>query len=240
MPESQNSFNVAWLPEDDADRHPLPTKIAVALIREIIAGRHAPEDWLREQDISDRFEVSRAPVREALRFLEQAGFVELFPWRGAKITAPTASETNHIFDLLGPIYGTVAKTAAEAHETRTIKALDGLHAEARKALTSAVARDDRVRIAHEVALCIARSAQSRVLYRSLIHVGTLAMWQHRHIDPHDLAIARESYNLHGALIDALRRRNARTAELAASAIVEVTRKAVIEGLELQTAAASED
>ena len=213
--------------QDREERRPLPTKIAVQLIREIVAGKFKPGEWLREQDISDRFEVSRAPVREALRFLEQAGFVEMFPWRGAKITAPSKAETEHIFELLEAIYGIIARIAAETMPEEAFGELDARMVEARKALATPELRDDRIRIAHEIAISVARGASSRTAYRAFIHIGTLSMWQHRFVDPNDLELATRSADLHYAMIEAIKRRDGRTAQLLAGSIIGVTREAVI-------------
>ena len=51
----------------------------------IFAGEFALNQKLDEQELADRFGVSRTPVREALRQLASAGLVEIRPRRGAVI-----------------------------------------------------------------------------------------------------------------------------------------------------------
>lgn len=59
---------------------------------------------LLEQDIGAVLNVSRAPVREALRILERERLIEFQPRRGAIVTAPDANELNDIFAVRGALY----------------------------------------------------------------------------------------------------------------------------------------
>lgn len=59
---------------------------------------------LLEKDISDILNVSRAPVREALRILEKDRLIEFQPRRGATVTAPDAAELNDIFVVRATLF----------------------------------------------------------------------------------------------------------------------------------------
>ena len=52
--------------EKEITHKPLKEEIYDALHREIIAGKHKPGDWLRQEDIATLMGVSMTPVREAL------------------------------------------------------------------------------------------------------------------------------------------------------------------------------
>ena len=56
------------------------------LKREILDLRLKPGQMISENEICDRFGVSRTPVREALRLLQEQGFVETVPYRGTYVT----------------------------------------------------------------------------------------------------------------------------------------------------------
>lgn len=63
------------------------------LLREdILANRLAPDTLLQEAPIARELDVSRGPVREALRRLEAEGLVEIAPHRGAVVTSLTWQE----------------------------------------------------------------------------------------------------------------------------------------------------
>ena len=65
---------------------------AVDLLREwIISGELRPGEPLIQAQLAERLGVSRAPVREALQKLEEEGFVQNIPYRGA-IVAPLTQD----------------------------------------------------------------------------------------------------------------------------------------------------
>ncbi|WP_460490999.1 GntR family transcriptional regulator [Dactylosporangium cerinum] len=53
------------------------------LSREILSGATDPGERLVEEQLTRRFGISRAPLREALRLLAQQGLVEHVPRRGS-------------------------------------------------------------------------------------------------------------------------------------------------------------
>ena len=58
----------------------------------ILSGEYAPGDKINEVDIAGRLNVSRAPVREALQHLTQAGLLVSIPQKGKFITSLTSRE----------------------------------------------------------------------------------------------------------------------------------------------------
>src|SRR5882672_2599978 len=60
-------------------------QVAVTVAERIIEGRFAPGERIPEQLISDEFNVSKAPVSEALMLLEYAGLVESAARRSAYV-----------------------------------------------------------------------------------------------------------------------------------------------------------
>ncbi len=63
----------------------LPEQIAERLRQEILSSKLKPGDPLREVDLSERFGVSRGPVREAFRQLTQQGLLVLEPNKGVRV-----------------------------------------------------------------------------------------------------------------------------------------------------------
>jgi len=62
----------------------------------IVQGELAPGARLLEEELSQRFEVSRGPVREALRQLEQEGLVASFPYRGSEVLGVSEEEVHQV------------------------------------------------------------------------------------------------------------------------------------------------
>ena len=82
-----------------------------ALRREILFGTLELGQELLQDEIAARFEVSRIPVREALKMLSAAGLVELRPHRKAIVRKYSVAEIEDIFlirSLLEPRAGAMA------------------------------------------------------------------------------------------------------------------------------------
>ena len=71
--------------------------IARQLEQAILAGEFAPGTVLRQEQLSERFAVSRTPIREALRRLAALGLVSFEPNRGVRIRTLTAGELREAF-----------------------------------------------------------------------------------------------------------------------------------------------
>jgi DNA-binding GntR family transcriptional regulator len=69
------------------------------LRREILGGAFAPGDRLVEEQITRRFQISRAPLREALRLLAQQGLVEHLPRRGVRVATLSPTDVDELFEL---------------------------------------------------------------------------------------------------------------------------------------------
>ncbi len=82
-------------------------------IRELVLnGDLAPGAKLDEQVLAERFEVSRTPVREALRQLASTGLIELRPRRGAYVSALTPPQMDEFFAAMSELEATCARLAA--------------------------------------------------------------------------------------------------------------------------------
>ncbi len=72
-------------------------EIALALEDAIISGELPPGTVLRQEQLSARFEVSRTPVREALRRLAATGLVSFVPNRGVRVRMISRDELRQAF-----------------------------------------------------------------------------------------------------------------------------------------------
>jgi DNA-binding GntR family transcriptional regulator len=69
----------------DINREPMARQVTRALRQAIVTMQLAPGEMLSEQDLAQRFGVSRSPVREALIKLSEAGLVRVLPQRGTQV-----------------------------------------------------------------------------------------------------------------------------------------------------------
>ncbi|MFM0176238.1 GntR family transcriptional regulator [Paraburkholderia sediminicola] len=77
----------------------LPEQIAERIFMAIASGEYAPGERIREEALAEQFEVSRGPVREALRILEKDSVVDIVPNRGAHVTQLSIKEVSDIFEV---------------------------------------------------------------------------------------------------------------------------------------------
>ena len=78
---------------------PLASNLFLQLQKEILCGNRKPGEKLTEQNLCSEFNVSRTPVREALRQLEMDGLVENIPNRGAFVVGFTQQDMLDMYDL---------------------------------------------------------------------------------------------------------------------------------------------
>ncbi|GAA0227757.1 GntR family transcriptional regulator [Cryptosporangium japonicum] len=74
--------------------------LAVARLRaDILSGGIEPGERLIEEQLTRRFGISRAPLREALRLLGQQGLVDHFPRRGARVATLTDADLRELYGV---------------------------------------------------------------------------------------------------------------------------------------------
>ncbi|MBC8751357.1 phosphonate utilization associated transcriptional regulator [Paraburkholderia podalyriae] len=78
-------------------RHSLTTLVRDEIERHIVDGSLAPGEKLNEADWAARLRVSRGPVREAFRALEQAGLVRTVKNRGVFVRTVSLAEADEIY-----------------------------------------------------------------------------------------------------------------------------------------------
>lgn len=109
-------------------RRDLPKEIVTRLRQEIVSGHWAPGERVTEQLLSERFGVSRTPLREALKVVAAEGLLELLPNRGAIIVEPTLEEAVEKVQVLGALESLAFQLACTAAADEELKELEQIHA----------------------------------------------------------------------------------------------------------------
>ena len=92
----------------------------------IVTGRFKPGEQIKEENVSQRLEISRPPVREALKMLEATGLVVRKPRRGVFVPLLTKKDVWEIYTLKAALYELVMELALEVmtdgqiHEMETL------------------------------------------------------------------------------------------------------------------------
>jgi DNA-binding GntR family transcriptional regulator len=107
----------------------LSDQIADYLVDQVISLAFLPGERILEQKIAKELGVSRSPVREAFRVLEQTGLVELVPRCGARVTAITEERIEAYCDVFILVLGHVVRRCIENHTPPQFEAMKAFYDE---------------------------------------------------------------------------------------------------------------
>lgn len=112
----------------------LADEVCRRIADEIVLGTFAPGARLDEVSLATRFNVSRTPVREALKQLAIMGLVETRPNRGSVVAALSGEQLDQMFEAIGELEAACARHAALRMTEPERERLRELHAEGRAAM----------------------------------------------------------------------------------------------------------
>ena len=102
----------------------LSQKVYRALKTEIIKGSLKPGTKLSEGKIAKQMEVSRTPIREALRELAAEGFVKISPNQGVVVSNASVEDVQEVLQIRGVLEGLAARLATKMISEEEIKELE--------------------------------------------------------------------------------------------------------------------
>ncbi len=165
----------------------LPERISDDLTRRIMAGELQEGDRLIETDLAAYYQVSRGPIRDALRILTNRGLADLFPRRGAVVGRFDRNTLADAMNVYASLLGLSARYAALmwtgpdlAELRRRVEALEALTREEnckpmRFALTSG-------RIGTALALCSESPMLLRTIRSNANDIVWALLWREFHVD----------------------------------------------------------
>ena len=113
-------------------------RVKDVILQRIVSGEYPPGSRLVETRIAPELGVSQAPVREALRDLEQLGCIVHEPFRGCSVRAFSADELLEAFPVRAALEALAARLAAERISENELLRL----AELLETMRAAARRDD--------------------------------------------------------------------------------------------------
>lgn len=182
----------------------LRAQIKDVILQRIVEGSLEPGSRIVETRIAQELGVSQAPVREALRDLEQLGCVVHEPNRGCSVRAFSAEELLEAFPVRAALEALAARLAAERITSAELAELDELLERMRRAARGGDAHEQSQANASFHATVV-RAARNRTLERQ---------WQM--LEPYSrtyLTVSRPGIDLvhlsdrHVPVLEALRRRD---------------------------------
>ncbi|HSO08265.1 MAG TPA: GntR family transcriptional regulator [Pelomicrobium sp.] len=154
---------------DAIGRRPLHDEVAARLRDLITRGELSPGERLNERVLTERFGISRTPLREAIKVLSSEGLVELLPNRGAAVTRITRADAEDMFQVMAVLEALAGELACQRATEDDIAEVRALHYQmrahhARGELAEYFQLNQRI---HEKIIDCARNAALTGVYRGL-------------------------------------------------------------------------
>ncbi|MCR8669545.1 GntR family transcriptional regulator [Agrococcus sp. HG114] len=206
----------------------------------VLSGEFPPGAPLPELFLAQEFQVSRTPVREALKQLENEGLVEIRPRVGTFVRQPTRREIVELFELKSGLEGLAAGLFARRGN---VPELDALRRNL-SASAEAVRRGDGALYAvlvHEFHNCLIAGADNRKLtehYERLMNQLAYHRLVRKSVDqPGRL---RDSLHEHESIVLAIESRDHVGAELATRQHVDASSASTMRALASEAGSAPAD
>ncbi|WEX10713.1 GntR family transcriptional regulator [Chelativorans sp. AA-79] len=189
----------------------------------IVTGALRPGERLDELSLAERFEVSRTPVREALRQLSAMGLAERRPNRGAIVKVVTPQHLSSMFEGMAELEGICARLSAERMTFAERRAMEERHQDSARL----------VRLGAEEAYEAWNTQFHSMLYSGAHsgHIEELSLTTRSRLAPFRRAQFRlpdrlaKSWNEHEAIVTAIMRADGAAAAAAARAHVSLVSEA---------------
>lgn len=114
----------------------LSDQIVESLKRVIVTGDLGPGARVLETDLAEQLGVSRGPVREAFRQLEQEGLLISYPHRGTFVASIPEDEIEEVYALRAHLESYAARRVTEERGQEAARVLQGLVDEMRACAAS--------------------------------------------------------------------------------------------------------
>ena len=166
----------------------------------------APGQWIDELALARDWQISRTPLREALKVLAAEGLVTPVPRQGCKVTEMSEADADELFPVMALLEGRCAFEAVRKATPADVKALRKLHDILEKH-AAAKNIDGYYRANHDFHSKVQALADNRWLDRATNDLRTFVrLLRGRQLNwPGRM---QESMAEHRALIDAVERRDA--------------------------------
>ncbi|MFK7837544.1 MAG: GntR family transcriptional regulator [Sulfitobacter sp.] len=101
--------------------------VAAVLRDRIVKGELAARDRIVERQLSAELDVSRTPIREALKLLEADGLIDITLHRGAIVSDYKPQDAVVLFDVISVLESLAARRVCEGMTPSTLQRLEDLH-----------------------------------------------------------------------------------------------------------------
>lgn len=225
--------NLHRLPHEIQNQN-LPDYVYQVLLEAILANVLVPGERLLIDDIARHFGISKIPVREAVKSLEAAGWLDSRPRRGTYVRPLSRSELEEVFEMRRILEPYSARLAAQRRTEAHLAELRELVAAGNRSIKQ---RDlvENSRVNGRFHMLIAEAVGNKLLADTL---KDLQLRVRRYYANLDWKTRSESFGEHQRIYEAIRDRDAKRAERLTSEHVEHTWALAARKIALQPSSAA--
>lgn len=210
-------------------RLPLHASV-VATLREMIeTSELSPGTKINENALCQSLDVSRTPLREALKVLAAEGLIELLPRRGAVVTPIALTEIASAFQVMCVLERLAGELACLHASPLELKQLEEMHVRL-VALHRSGARSRYFQLNRQIHTRIVSLARNPLLEATYASIG-LRIARARALANHDAWRWQESVDEHERLMEAFRTRDHRLVARCLEEHTQATGEAVLKAID---------
>ncbi len=209
-------------------RAALHEQVALRLRQMLVENQIAPGGKLNERELSEVLQVSRTPLREAIKMLAAEGLVELLPNRGAIAVELTEADVLNTFEVMAGLEALSGELAAQRITDAELAEIRATHFEMMAAYTR---RDLSAyyRLNSQIHRAINAAAKNGVLTATYNQVNA-RLQALRFRSNQDEAKWKQAMAEHDRMIDALDKRDGAAMRAVLSEHLDHKRDVVVEQL----------
>ncbi|WP_323034943.1 GntR family transcriptional regulator [Pararhodobacter sp.] len=210
----------------------LPEQIANRIGQDILDGAYQPGEPLREQDLSDAYQVSRGPVREALRILEMDGVVRILPNKGAQVTQLTVQEVADIFEIRAALIGVSTERLCAEMPDALLEQAAAITTQMRAVAASLDGGPEFARLSHQLSVMLISATPNRRLSEMLLSLARQTL-RYTRLGLASVARRQRSAQVWSELVDLMAQGDGPRAGALAKTLMLESRDAAISALTAQ-------
>ena len=204
------------------------TDQALRKIRDAIrSGKLKPGEHLVEMQLADEMQISRFPIREALRYLEKEGLVETKPFKGTHVAQLTEKDMEELYSLRSSLEELAVRILIEHLDEKKINVLEKIIQSMQKAslngnLDRMISEDLRF---HQTICELSGHRKLLEIWRTLESQLQVFLT----IEKDFFETAYQYVSTHDPIMEAIKHRNTKRAEKAIRKHLELAMRIIREG-----------
>ena len=181
---------------------PLKDLVYLELKHKILTGEIVSQTRLMEIDLSEKMNVSRTPIREAIKRLADDGLVKVEPRRGAYVANISIKDMLDVFEVREDMEGFVAKLAAQRITDEEKDSLREIAKEYEEAIEKADDKENIIALDEKFHNFIVQCSGNETLSELVNYVQELSL-RFRYLYYDDFSLYESTAEQHNRIMEAI-------------------------------------